>query len=372
MKQLKKEDFTYIVYGSSYYGGGGGGSMDEGQKLIEEMCKENPDPILEMYDIDEMEDDPAVVSTMVAALGSPVATKGRTFQDESVNAVAGMAEEAKYKGRRLAYVYSGEQGGGNTMLPLYAAWKSGLPILDTDGNGRAVPELNTGLAPVHGVPTSPVVLASEKGDTIVGRAKDPMDSVACENIARYMCMAYDQGIGFAAWMMNKDEHKKATAIGQITRTIGVGKVLKESTAETVIDNLRTHFAKSGETFTVLISAGTITKIDIDSAGGFDTGVTTITDDATGMEWTVLFQNENLLVRDPQGKTVVTIPSVISTLNLELDGEVRALSNSETRVGQKVALTVTSAHDKWYDDPMCYGCWKGVMESAGYTGEEVRI
>lgn len=372
MKHLNTEDFTYIVYGSSYYGGGGGGSMDEGEKLIEEMKKEDPNPILDMYDLDEVEDDPKVVSTMVAALGSPVATKGRTFQDESVNAVKGMAEEAGFSGRTLKYVYSGEQGGGNTMLPLYAAWKSGLPIIDTDGNGRAVPELNTGLGPVHGIATSPVVLASEKGDTIVGRAKDPMDSVACENIARYMCMAYDQGIGFAAWMMNKEDHKNATAIGQITRTIGVGKVLKESTAENVIDNLTAHFAQSGEAFKVVIPAGTITDIEIDSAGGFDTGVTTIRDDETGEMYTVLFQNENLLVKDPEGKVMVTIPSIISTLNLGLDGEVRALSNSETKVGQKVALTITRAHDKWYDDPKCYGCWKGVMASAGYTGEEVSL
>ena len=76
---------------------------------------------------------------------------------------------------------------------------------------------------MHGIPTSPVVLASEKGDTIVGRAKDPMDSKACENIARYMCQAYDQGIGFAAWMMNKEDHLKASAVGQMTKTIEVGK-----------------------------------------------------------------------------------------------------------------------------------------------------
>ena len=63
-------------------------------------------------------------------------------------------------------------GGGNTLLPLYAAWKCGLPVIDTDGNGRAVPELNTGLLPVHGIPTSPVILSSEAGDTMVAVITD--------------------------------------------------------------------------------------------------------------------------------------------------------------------------------------------------------
>lgn len=374
IRDLHKEELRYIVYGSSFYGGGGGGSMDEGEALLAAMLAEDPELTLKMYDVEDMEDDPAVVSTMVAALGSPVATKGRTFQDESVNAVKGMAEEAGFGGRTLKYVYSGEQGGGNTLLPLYAAWKNGLPILNTDGNGRAVPELNTGLLPVHGIPTSPVVLASEQGDTIVGRAKDPMDSKACENIARYMCQAYDQGIGFAAWMMNKEDHLKASAVGQMTKTIEVGRVLAGSTADTVAENLSKCFAASGEAFKMVIPAGTITNIDIDSAGGFDTGVTTIRDDVTGAEYRVTFQNENLFVEDPEGKVIVTIPSIISLLNLGLDGEVRALSNSETKVGQKVALTITRAADRWYDLPECYTCWDGVMVSAGYcrANEEVSL
>ena len=81
-----------------------------------------------MIDIEEMEDDENIVSTMVAALGSPVATKGRTFQDESVNAVKGMAAEAKFLGKELKYVYSGEMGGGNTMLPFVCKHgKTALP-----------------------------------------------------------------------------------------------------------------------------------------------------------------------------------------------------------------------------------------------------
>ncbi|MCI8647401.1 MAG: DUF917 domain-containing protein [Firmicutes bacterium] len=369
-KELKRTELTNIVYGSSFFGGGGGGSHEEGLALIEAMYKEDANAVLKMIDIAEMEDDSNVVSTMVAALGSPVATKGRTFQTESVNAVKGMSEEARFRGKELKYVYSGEMGGGNTLLPLYAAWKCGLPILDTDGNGRAVPELNTGLLPIHGIPTSPVILASEAGDTITARTEDPMDCGACERIARYMCQAFDQGIGFAAWMANKEQHKNASALGQITLAIETGDILRTTPSAEAVSQLKALFDKKNIPFMVIAESGTIVDIQITSEGGFDTGVTTIrTDD--GQEVKVVFQNENLYA-ETGGKTLVTVPSIISTLDLTDEKMALPVSNSDTYVGQRVAVTAAKADNRWYDLPEGYGCWKEIMSSAGYDNAKPEV
>lgn len=362
-RELRRTELTDIVYGSSFYGGGGGGSREEGLALIEAIYREDPDAFIRMIDITEMEEDPDVVSVMVAALGSPVATKGKTFQDESVNAVKGMREEAKFQGKDLRYVYSGEMGGGNTMLPLYAAWKCGLPVIDTDGNGRAVPELNTGLLPVHGIPTSPVILASEAGDTIVARTQNPMDGAACEKIARYMCQAFDQGIGFAAWMMNREQHLKASAIGQMTLAIEVGSILRSVPASKAVGSLADFFGGKRIPFRPIVETGTITDIGITSAGGFDTGVTTVRAD-NGEICKVIFQNENLYA-EAGDKTIVTVPGIISMLDISDEKMAVPVSNSETYVGQRIALTETKANERWYDLPECYGCWEEVMVSAGY-------
>lgn len=371
MRKLHKDDLKAVVYGASFYGGGGGGAMEEGMELIEEMLRENPDPELEMYDVAELPDDPKALATMAAAMGSPIETKGMTFVDESVCAIKGMEAEIASQGKTLKDIYSGEMGGANTILPLYAAWKCGLPIVDIDGNGRAVPEMNTSLAPIHDVPTSPFIIANGNGDVVAVRAKDPMDSVACEKTGRCMCGAY-KGIGFSAWNMNKEDMLRASATGQMTKCMEVGRVLLDSTTENVIENLSAVFARFGDPFRVLVPSGEIVDIQIESAGGFDTGSTVIRDDATGETYTVLCQNESLLVRDGAGQVIMTIPGIISMVELRGDGTVRAVSNCETAVGQKVALTVTKAHERWYDRPECYGSWKEVMESAGYTGEEVSL
>ena len=73
-RELNREDLRHIVYGSSFFGGGGGGSMEEGEQLLAAMTEESGGDLkVEMITADEMEE--KAVSTMVAALGSPVATR---------------------------------------------------------------------------------------------------------------------------------------------------------------------------------------------------------------------------------------------------------------------------------------------------------
>lgn len=178
-----------------------------------------------------------------------------------------------------------------------------------------------------------------------------------------MCQAFDQGIGIAAWMMNKKQHLEASAIGQMTRAIQVGGILMTSPTAGVMGRLMDYFNINRTPFQAIVKAGTITDIQINSAGGFDTGVTTVRAD-DGQVFQVIFQNENLYVQAGE-KTIVTVPSIISILDLSSEQMAVPVSNSETYVGMRVALTETKADDRWYDLPECYSCWDEVMVSAGY-------
>lgn len=185
-------------------------------------------------------------------------------------------------------------------------------------------------------------------------------------------MAYDQGIGFSAWLMNKEDHLRGGAAGQMTKAIQVGRALADSTPDTVIPHLETIFQENGDAFEAAITDGTITDIQITAEGEFDTGFTTIRDNKTEKDYTVVCQNENLFVKNQEGNVLITVPSIIALLDMGLRTEVRALSNSETAVGQKVALILADANEKWYDRPECYDNWDEILESAGYTGAEVRL
>ena len=377
LKSLKIENLRNIVMGSTFFGGGGGGSREEGDALVNLIEKEGGAgveiPLVQIEDMVTSRNGQEVVSTMVAALGSPTATKGKTFVDEAQNAVTGMIKEAKNIGKEMVYIYSGEQGGGNTMLPIYVAYKKGMPLLDVDGNGRAVPAMDTGLQPIHGVPTSPVVLASEAGDTIVGTTKNPLDCKACEQIARYLCQAYNQGIGFAAWMMNKEQHMKGSAIGQLTESDAVGAIFANEESKDVLEALAKYFKEKNRHFCILCRKGVIKKIEMDASGGFDRGFTWITGE-DGIKWKVLFQNENLVVYKANELAAATVPGIITLINLEDEVTKKAVpvSNTETYPGQSVALVYVEPPQGWSSTPQGYTCWNEILISAGYctVGEQV--
>lgn len=114
---------------------------------------------------------------------------------------------------------------------------------------------------------------------MVARTEDPMDCAACEKIARYMCQAFDQGIGIAVWMMNRQQHMQASAIGQMTLAIEVGDILRNTKADDAVGKLNDYFAAKGTPFCPIVEFGVITDISIVSQGGFDTGVTTVRADS---------------------------------------------------------------------------------------------
>ena len=343
-----------VIYGATFFGAGGGGSISNGMDLLNTFPK---DVELKVYPLSEMEVDE--YSVMAAGLGSPLAMKEKGFGPEAISVVKGMMKVAEDAGKKVAYVYSGEQGGFNTMVPIYAALHAGLPLLDLDGNGRAVPELNTGLAPINNIPIDPLVLANSNGDLVVGHPKNPLDSVACETIARSICMAYGMSVGFSTWMMSKADHEKASAIGQISRDQQVGAILRSNA--TTKDNLSQKLEEIGVKHKVF-TAGKISKIDVSVENGFDFGKTIITGD-DGKLYKIDFKNENLIIRDAQDSALLVVPELIILLDTDT---MKPLTNADTKEGQNVMLLGVRAPQRWWDHESGYSCWAHILKLIGYS------
>jgi len=354
------ENLENVIYGSTFFGAGGGGSIANGEDLLREFGE---DVQLEVIPLEDMPDD--AYSVMAAGLGSPLAMKERGFGAEAIHVVKGMMDVAASEGKKAAYVYSGEQGGFNTMVPIYAALKLGMPVLDLDGNGRAVPELNTGLLPIYGIPIDPLVLSNANGDIVVGHPKDPMDSVACETIARSICMAYDMCVGFSTWMMSKADHEKASAVGQLGLAEKVGAILRDATTNK--DNLSERLSAIGVQHKVF-ACGKITNIDVKVENGFDFGKTVITDE-NGEVYKVDFKNENLIIRDKNDVALLVVPEIIAIIDTDT---MKPLSNADTAVGQNVMLLGVKAPERWWQIPEGYDCWAHILKLIGYSKVDAPI
>jgi DUF917 family protein len=249
---------------------------------------------------------------------------------------------------------------------LYVAALEGVPFVDADGNGRAVPELATGLYPAGGIPESPMTMAARNGDTVVIHLKNKLDHESAESIARHICMAYGQVAAFSTWVVNRDMIADKLAPGSISRCMTVGKAFRESAG---IDELSKALEKGAGAKRLF--AGEISKIELQTEGGFDFGTTHLagTGDWAGQSMSIDFKNENMLLRDQTGKPVATIPDLITTVDLDT---MSPLTNADTAEGQTVAVFGATAPANWFKSSAGFDGFRHILERLGYEGDYIPV
>ena len=360
---IREQELRDIIIGAAFLGSGGGGSPKDGLRLLEELRALHKAEVT-MLKCQEMGDDEWAV--MVAEIGAPKAfAEARSFP-ETVTAFELMQKILAESGQNLKYLMAGEVGGFNTMVPLYVAALKGVPFVDADGQGRAVPELSTSLYAAGDIPTYPLTMAGHNGDAMVVYLHDPLDSQAAENIARYVSTAYGQRAAFCTWVVNRETILDKLVPDSTTLCLTIGQAFRK--ARRIQDLSQTLAEKVGVKELFL---GTISNIELKSEGGFDFGVTTIEGTAAyaGQSVAISFKNENILIRDGTGKVIGTVPDLIMLVNLD---PLEPLTNADTRVGQKVAVFGATAPTNWFKTPMGFGCWKHILAKLGYPGDYVPV
>lgn len=129
---------------------------------------------VELFDLEELQERANAV--MVAGIGSPRVFSEKSFGPKAISAYKAIKKVASVGGINISYLMPGEIGGFNVITPLYVASKENVPVIDADGNGRAVPELSTGLYPIYKIPTSPLVVTNREGDVLIAYLKAPFDT----------------------------------------------------------------------------------------------------------------------------------------------------------------------------------------------------
>lgn len=368
MRKLHKQDIVEILYGATLLGAGGGGSLTQGLAMLDSLEESGENIELELLDLSEIGENE--YAAMVAGLGSPVAMldpEMPMFGPDAVHAYRAFQKAFISEGKDCKYLYSGEMGGFNTFVPMLVAILSDkdpakrIKFLDVDSNGRAVPELNTTLNSFYGHPPTPMGLGSLNGDEI---AVYPISDHSGEQIARQMCMLYKMRIGFATWGMNKAEMLEALDVGCVTKAQNIGKAFVA--AQNGGADLMEELKKAMEVRE--FCRGVIEKLDIKAEGGFDFGTTVVKGD-DGRKYYIDFKNENLILRDEEGKTCLTAPEGIGLVDLDT---MMPLTNADTKEGMRLLVTMTPAHPNWWDeDHKAYTCWLPELERVGMKGGQVR-
>lgn len=341
-KSLQKQQIEDIIRGSTLLGAGGGGSPKTGYLMVEAIKN------VVVVDASDVADESTVV--VVAGMGSPVVLLKKGWKGEEVPALEKMEEILQ---KKVDYLVAVESGGFNSIAPLHAGAIKGIPVIDGNGAGRAIPELEQTTFNLGGVRVEPICLADSGGNSCV---LYPKDAKMGEDMARDITTLFGMTAGIACYPMTGKQLKETVVPGTISTAEAVGKAIREA-KETGKDVVEAALkAMDG----LLLAKGKVTKKTVEVKSGFDYGRIYVGDII------VDYKNENMMAWK-NNEPLVTVPDSICWLGM--DGE--SLTNADIEEGMEVAVIGKKAYPKWVA-LNGFKLFKHVLESIGYTGGYVPL
>lgn len=330
------------LVGSSYLGTGGGGSLQEARELIAKDLAAGVSfsslPVSALADTDRVAC-PYGLASLADTSEDMQARLDAIENQVEVPVQAAFEALEKHLGQKFSGVILGEIGPLSLAEGLSTAARLGVPALDADTVGRAVPEINQHSVKVAGIPLTPIGAATPFGDEmIVGQLGDPSRA---EDILRSVAVASREcGVADSPITGAQAKNEGTLVTGSLTLARNIGKAVRD--AKAAGDDPIEAARKAGEGF--MLFTGTVAGTEWRDEDGFLQGKVAITGtgDYAGQTFETDVKNEHLVARR-DGKVVATCPDLISVIDIEsADGIV----NPGYENGQAVAVLGFKCDPLW--------------------------
>lgn len=338
---LDAEALEDALVGSSYLGTGGGGSLAEARELIAKDLAAGL--AFTMLSVSDLADIDRVACPYGLASLAPTSPE----MQERLDAIGETAEPVqlafetleRHIGQKFAAVILGEIGPLSLAEGLSIAARLGVPALDADTVGRAVPEINQHSVKVAGIPLTPIGAATPFGDELViGKLGDP---TRAEDILRSIAVASEVcGVADSPITGAQAKTKGTLVTGSLTlaRSIGAAVRTANSAGSDPVEAARA----AGDGY--LLFTGQIADFDWRDEDGFLVGNLKIegTGQFAGQSFETDYKNEHLMARR-NGMVVATCPDLITVIDLAShDG----INNPDFTRGQSVAVLAFRCDPLW--------------------------
>ncbi|MDG6996097.1 MAG: DUF917 domain-containing protein [Nitrososphaerota archaeon] len=302
--KISESEIEGIALGAAVLGAGGGGDPHIGKLMaLDAVRKYGP---VELEDPESVSDEALAVP--IAGIGAPtVIVEKIPNGDEAITALRALESRL---GKKASIITPIEQGGLNSQIPIAVAARLGLPLCDCDAMGRAFPETQMTSFHLAGINATPMVLADEKGNVV---SLETIDNKWTERIARAVVVQMGGSALAASYSLNGRQLKRSCISGSVSLSLNLGRAIRscresgKSPSSEIMSILKGH----------LLFKGKIHDLLRRTIGGFSRGEIKLIglEEFNDMTLEIRFQNENLVaIRD--GKTVATVPDLISILDLE--------------------------------------------------------
>lgn len=308
MRELGIKEIEDIALGAALLGAGGGGDPYIGKLTAIGAVKEcGP---VKLIDVDEVPDGAFIMPT--ASMGAPTIL---TEKGVGANEFAKLFDMvSRYYGKEVYATMPMEAGGVNSMLPIAAAARLGIPMVDADGMGRAFPELQMVTFTIGGASASPMAFIDEKGNSGI---LDTITNKWTEDIARAATMTCGGTLTISLFCMDVDTCRKYGVHGIVTRSEELGRAIRHAKDRAAEEGLTPEEYFLRFTGGHRLFKGKIADVLRETRGAFNFGKVVLEGigQDKGSQAFVEFQNENLACT-VDGRIVATVPDLICLVDTE--------------------------------------------------------
>lgn len=306
MRKIGISDIEDIALGAALLGAGGGGDPYIGKLLAIGAVKECGE--VSLIDVDELSDDDVVVP--VASVGAPTILTEKGVGSNEFTKLIDMV--GSYYGKKITAIMPIEAGGVNSMLPIAAAARLGLPLVDVDGMGRAFPEIQMVTFTIGGVSASPMLFIDEKGNMGL---METINNKWVENICRAGCTACGGSVVSTEYVMTASQVREFGVRGIVTRSQELGRAIRG--IKNCPENMTPEEYFFDYTGGFRLFKGKIADVLRETRGGFNFGKVVLEGigEDKGGHAEVDFQNENLCAT-VNGEILATTPDLICLVDTE--------------------------------------------------------
>lgn len=331
---LGPEHLKDLARGAAILGTGGGGDPFIGRLLVEQAMREHgPVTILDPQDL---ADDAFIIPT--AQMGAPTVIVEKIPRGTEPE-MALHALETRL-GRTADATMPIECGGINSMIPLLVAARTGLPVVDADGMGRAFPELQMETFSVYGVPGSPMAIAGERDETVV--IDTGADNRQMEWLARGITIRMGGAAYIAEYAMTGEQVKRTAVPRTLSLGLSIGRAVREARQhhDNLIQALQAALAPTLYSNLRVIFRGKVVDVERRTLEGFARGRAKFTSFEGHSQMEVQFQNENLVAM-VDGQVRCVVPDLICVLEADT---AEPITTEGLRYGQRVTVVGISTPD----------------------------
>ena len=222
-----------FVTGLLFMGTGGGGSPEDGMAMLSQALVDGLE--IGWVDAEEIDDDAltataygmgsiappdAAADELIRSFGLPDPWPGDAAMLRAVS------ELSAYLGAEIGCLVAVELGAGNSPTPMVTAARLGIPVVDGDYSGRAVPDEMQGTPFIYGKTSHPFVSVDRWGNiAVVTNTANPF---MFERIGKMLSIAGIGGTTLASTPLLGAEMKQILVRGTLTLCLAIGRACREA------------------------------------------------------------------------------------------------------------------------------------------------